>query len=265
MPDRVDVGVGRPGRVAEEPLDRAAAEVLVVRRRQVEHAGLADDVGEAAAGRPPRWPGVRRRSARSRRPCPADDRQRVDRGADVGEGVGRAGAAAVLDRPGRPARARRGSAPAAGRTRCRTPASRNRRAPAPPRRAGHRTGSVSSAYCAGSSPYATFGFVDTDCSSSRRQAAAIPTTAGSTRRVRRRTAVVRRAADDCPRVTLTGNPAVLRRCNTQKSGSPVTGIPTPLSPAPPAASPSRPRAARRAGARTGRRRRARRRRSRRAR
>ena len=31
-------------------------------------------------------------------------RQRVDRGADVGEGVGGAGAAAVLDRPGRPAR-----------------------------------------------------------------------------------------------------------------------------------------------------------------
>ena len=125
-PDRVDVGVVRPGRVAEERLDRPAAQPRLVGRLQVEHAGLGDDVGQPAArggpGHQVAAGGVahpddglaspaRRRRPPGRRPA---CRRRRCRGGTRS--------------PRSPSRLRPGSVRVAARTRCRTPASRTRRA-----------------------------------------------------------------------------------------------------------------------------------------
>ena len=144
----------RPGRVAEERLDRAATEAVVVRRR----------AGRARRPARPRGSGRRAPAAQVTRWPPAEwpipttvggrAGRAVDRGRDVGEGVGRAGAAAVLDRPGRPAALDQARHQRRARTRCRTPASRSRRAPAPPRPRGHRRAGSARRTASGSSPYA---------------------------------------------------------------------------------------------------------------
>ena len=76
----------------------------VVRRPQVEHAGLRDDVGEPAARGGPGHEVATGGVAEPDDQVSASTRGRVDGGPDVGQGVvGRPGAAAVLDHPGRPA------------------------------------------------------------------------------------------------------------------------------------------------------------------
>ena len=143
LPDRVVPVVGGAGRMAEERLDRAAAEAVAVRRAQVEHAGLGDHAGERdplrlpalepAARRGPgrevaaggvaerdhgrRGPGRRRRPARRCRPRRRRRSRARRRRCRPGGTRG--------SRP--PSRARPATPRAAGRATRRTPPSRSRR------------------------------------------------------------------------------------------------------------------------------------------
>ena len=171
--ERVGREVGRPRRVTEEGLHGTAAEILGVRRPEVQHAGLRDDAGQldpdgpaveapaeaaqAASWPPAEWPRARTRSRGTSWSC-----QCVDGGGDVVERLrGRRHPRRRRRRPGgtrcstRPSRGRPGSA-ASGRPRDRSYAAFQN----PPWITttvpfGVPDGSVSSANWLGSAPYST--------------------------------------------------------------------------------------------------------------